>query len=258
MHTIKPPFRYSGSKWRLLQKVNFDLPKFNRIVEPYCGSCSFSMCFNKSFVGYDLNSDLIELWNWLKTTTDTRLLKIQQIISNCNDKMDVRNIIELSPGEITYIRINMTGLFVGQLSSWKLYKQFNLPIQNTLKCLPHIQKHGTFINKPSNAYNPRNSDLIFLDPPYLHSLSNYIDKSNKKNCDIYNKLETEELIDKINNVGAKYIFTYGTTAKKDFPGFKWAKILSKKMPNSHKPGEFKIRDEFITSNIPFDIIKENA
>jgi site-specific DNA-adenine methylase len=256
MEVIKSPFRYVGSKWRLLKKINFDLPKFSQIIEPYAGSCSFSMNIGKSFVAHDTNIDLITLWLWLKeTATERRLFELQETINQYPDKTDVRKIDGLLPGEITYIRINMTGLFVGQLSSWKIYKQFKLPIENTARCLPII-KNGTFLSDSASTYKPKKSHLIFIDPPYCANCSNYIDKSQHKNYDnIYNKIETKELIDKINSVGAKYIFTYGTTARKDFPNLKWVKVLSKKMPNTHKAGEFKIREEFISANIPFEVTR---
>lgn len=258
MEIIKPPFRYVGSKWRLLKKINFDFPKFSRIVEPYAGACSFSMSVgNKKFLAIDTNSDLIQMWDWLKNSaTEQRLYWMQKTIDTYPDKTDVRKIPDLSSGEITYIRINMTGLFVGQLSSWKIYKQFNLPIINTTKCLPIIKQYGTFNATSAAEYKPNKSDLVFIDPPYCANCSNYIDKSQHKNYDnIYNKIETKELVDRVNNAGAKYIFTYGTTARKDFPNLRWVKVLSKKMPNTHKAGEFKIREEFVSSNIPFEVIK---
>jgi site-specific DNA-adenine methylase len=211
---------------------------------------------NKGFIGYDTNSDLILLWGWLKIyATEKRLEELQKIVDKHPDKTDVRCLGLSHPGEMVYIRINMTGLFVGQLSSWKIYKQFKLPIKNTIKCLS-ILKEGTFYCDPASKYKPEKSHLVFVDPPYCSNCSNYIDKSQHKNYDnLYNKIETKELMDKVRNVGAKYIFTYGTNAKKDFPEFKWTKVLSKRMPNTHRPGEYKIREEFVTSNIPFEITK---
>lgn len=253
----KPPFRYSGNKFKLIQKLNLQtLSKLNfqRIVEPYIGSGCFSMQFQFPFVGIDVNPDVIELWEWLKVTDENELVKLQKFIESVPDKTDVRS-LNLSGPQTTYIRINMCGVYNGQLFSYAIYRQYKLPIKNTINCLSRI-KNGTFINAKSSEYIPQSNDLIFIDPPYMNTSSGYI--SNRRDFQkLYDPIETNALINKINDVNANYVFTYGENADVIFSHLNWTCIREYKLPriNNKKRG-MVTRKEYITSNIE-GIINEN-
>ena len=228
-------FRYSGNKSKLLQFYRKPTSSVKRVVEPYLGSGSYIISCDVPGLGYELNGDLVAMWNWLKCCTPSDLIELDKqvrALKETEEKPDVRK-LGLPLGMQTYVRINITGVMVGQLTCWKIYPQHNLPLENTLACLQRLKEidviHGT-----ANHYVHSDGDLLFVDPPYVGTTGGYEEKSKKKSHDItYDPNKTLELIKSTNN---PIIFTYGTNAPQLFPEYKWEMVKTIKVPNFRKGG----------------------
>jgi hypothetical protein len=186
-------------------------------------------------LGYEINSDLVAMWNWLKGCTTTDLLDIDKqvrALKETEEKPDVRK-LGLSLGPQTYVRINITGVMVGQLTCWKIYPQYNLPLENTLACLSRL-KDVDIIHGTANQYTHTDGDLLFIDPPYVGTYGGYEEKSKKKGHDAsYDPSKTLDLLGTTNNPA---IFTHGTNAPEIFPDFSWEKVKTIKVPNFRRGG----------------------
>lgn len=228
------PFRYSGGKSRLL--LNYRRPNDNikRIVEPYLGSGIYSLSTNLPCTGFELNADVVAMWKWLQNTNAQELTDLSELVENSKllKKVDVRE-LQLELGPQTYVRVNTAGLVTGQLTSWKIYPQHRLPIEQTIACLSRIKDmiivHGNAID-----YQHEDGDLLFIDPPYIGTLGGYIQKGKKGRVDgSYIHHETIELIKRTNN---PVIFTYGSNAPVLFKDFAWSLIKTIKVPNVRSGG----------------------
>ncbi len=235
---MKKLFRYSGSKLTLLSKYR-SVPKgIKRIVEPYLGSGSFVLNQKIQGIGFDTNSDIVAMWHWLQDCSVKDLLDLNRLIESyrmLKEKPDVRE-FNLELGPQTYVRINITSLVVGQLSSWKIYPQHRLPIEDTIECLSRI-KDIEVINCNALEYRHEDGDFLFIDPPYVGTKANYLDNTRKTSQEKrYNPSSTIKLIDSTSN---PIIFTYGTNAPIIFPQYDWEVVSIKSVPNMRLGGSIK-------------------
>jgi len=223
-------FRYSGSKWKVIEKLK-QLPIHKRIVEGYLGSGAFSLSNSAPALGIDVNPNIIDIWNFLKETTIERLYELEKIREEAvqkaiDNKPDVRT-LGLSKGEELYFRVNVTGIYVGQLSSWKIYPKWKLPIEKTIKDLERLKNIEVLLGKVHLDYKEQDGDLVFLDPPYIGTKGNYKSNGKKGIEESYNNQDTIDLISKLS---CPIILTYGTDAPLTFPQYKWEEVLRKKVP----------------------------
>ncbi len=65
--TIRPFLKWAGGKFQIINKIRANLPKGNRLIEPFVGSGSvfLNSDYNK-FLLADINPDLISLFTFLK------------------------------------------------------------------------------------------------------------------------------------------------------------------------------------------------
>ncbi len=232
-------FRYSGNKEKLLKFYRKPPTQTKRIVELFLGSGAFSIEHsNIPAIGFEIHPNLCEMWEFLRQANKEQLEELrekvekfskEQLLIDSTKKPNVK-LMNLPKGEETYVRINCTSVYTGQLSSWSLYPQHKLPIDKTLAAIPRIQQIEV-VNKSFETYQEKEGDLVFCDPPYVGTIGNYGKHnpggSTEKNFDpnkVRDFLKTLK-----NNVPV--IFTYGTSCEKVFPDFKWEKVLEKKVPN---------------------------
>lgn len=206
-------------------------PQHKRVVEPYLGSGCYLLQSSVPAVGFDVNANIIDLWLWLKNkATPDRLRELQKLLEEAVDKdpkgkPDVRD-MGLSHGEMTYLRINVTGVYVGQLSSWKVYPQHSLPIDQTISLLPRLRDIDVR-HEDAEKYTEEDGDLVFVDPPYTLTRANYKQDGKGGIEEAYAPSATVRLLSRISS---PVVFTYGTNAKDVFPEFEWEVLKQKKVP----------------------------
>lgn len=241
-------FRYSGNKAKLLPLYRPIPHGVTRVVEPYLGSGAFSLNASVPAVGYEINGDLCAMWNWLKSATPQDLQDLNALVEDWKkrtEKPDVRD-MALDLGRQTYVRVNCCSVVVGQLSSWKVYPQHSLPIAETLKCLPRLQDI-TVIHGRGESHVAQEGDLLFVDPPYVGTTGNYVEKGGKNIEDAYKPQDTINLL---SGVRCPVIFTYGSNAREIFPQFTWELVKTVKVPNMRKGGTVDRTEWVAYTNFP--------
>lgn len=188
-------------------------------------------------LGIDINENIIDLWSWLKNeATESKLVELDKkckeaVANHPQWKPDVRS-LGLSKGEQAYVRVNNTGLVVGQLSSWKIYPKWNLPIENTVSLLDRLKDVEIKLGS-AHDYIEQDGDLVFIDPPYVGTKANY--KQDAKNG-IEESYRPQDTVNLISRIQSPIIFTYGTDAPQVFPQYQWEAVLVKKVPNMRRGG----------------------
>jgi site-specific DNA-adenine methylase len=240
-------FRYSGSKTRYLEHYRKPLENIKRVVEPYLGSGAYLLNTKLPGLGVESNGDIVAMWKWLQTTTPAELRELYDEVENIKknpatpDKPDVRLMLGLNPGQQTYVRINTTGVLVGQLTAWKIYPQNRLPVEQTILCLPRL-KDIEVVQGDASSYVHQDGDLLFVDPPYLGTTAGYEEKGKKNHEKTYKASDTTSLLASTSNPA---IFTYGDGAEVHFPQFTWEKVMTRKVPNVRRGGTVD-RTEWVT------------
>lgn len=227
-------FRYSGNKVRLIKHYRKPPDNIKRVVEPYLGSGAYMLSCNFPGLGIEINEDIISMWKWLQIVTPQELMDLHALVENkksTEHKPDARN-LGLDIGPLTYVRINTTGVITGQLTAWKIYPQYSLPIESTIRCLDRI-KGIDVIHGEASSYRHKEGDLLFIDPPYVGTIAGYQEKGGHNHEKRFDPLSVIEVIDSTNN---PIIFTYGEGAPDIFPQYKWEIVTTIKVPNLRKGG----------------------
>lgn len=230
-------FKYSGNKWKVLAKLTRPLPAHKRLAELYLGSGAFLLSNTGPSIGIDANPNIVDLWKWLQTVDPQRLheleaLRIAAVAAAPDNKPDVRT-LNLTGGEQLYMRVNVTGVYVGQLSSWKIYPKWKLPVEQTISHLPRLREIEVKLGKAHIDFVEQDGDVVFLDPPYANTKANYKQDGKKGIEEAYRPQDTVDLISKLN---CPIILTYGTDAPTVFPQYRWEEVLRKKVPLIRKGG----------------------
>ena len=227
-------FRYSGNKVRLIKYYRTPTPGTKRIVEPYLGSGAYLLNNQIPGLGIEINQDVVEMWNWLKSTSPQELHDLHELVESKKKSMNKPDSRELGLdlGPLTYVRINTTGVITGQLTAWKIYPQYSLPIQETIKCLPRI-KDIEIQRGDALSYVHKEGDLLFIDPPYVGTTAGYLEKGVENHEKGFDATSVKKLIESTSN---PIIFTYGEGAPNIFPQYEWQVVKIIKVPNLRKGG----------------------
>lgn len=239
-------FRYSGNKRKIVPLLRSLDSRPKRIVEPYLGSGSYILSRFEPSLGIDVNKDIVAMWNWLKYAATPKLLfdlaaRVQKAVeSHEKNKPDVRD-LNLDIGAETYVRVNCSGVYAGQLSSWILYPQHKLPVRETSKLL-HRLENVEIVHGDANDYQEQDGDVVFIDPPYVGTKGNYKQSAKAGIEESYDPQKTIELISRLS---APVILTYGDGALDTFPEYEWHEVLRRKVPNIRKGGTVD-RTEYVS------------
>jgi len=238
-------FRYSGNKRKIVPLLRRP-PRHKRLVEGYLGSGSFILRYGGPALGMDINEDIVELWRWLKDEATPKSLRelrtqVDKLVEETEDhKPDVRE-LNLARGPETYVRVNCSGVYAGQLSSWILYPQHKLPVDQTVKLLSMLEdievEHGN-----AESYQEQDGDVLFLDPPYIGTSGNYKEQAKSGIEEGYSPQQT---IDLISRVECPVILTYGDGAPDIFPDYEWEVVLTRKVPRIRTGGTLE-RTEYVS------------
>jgi len=231
-------FRYSGSKTRLIGKLPAPPLGTRTIIEPFAGALAYAIHYRPSrIIAADANPLVRELWNWLRTTATVADLEALER-ARPNDKVDIRT-LGLSSPETTLMRLQISGAYVGQLSSFVAYPQHNLRLDKLKAALPFIRASLSPVAPDFRALGrlPYARALAFVDPPYLGTSPNY-GKANEA----LNARDVEAFI-----LGLKCptIVTYGDDARDVFPRLAWRKLADRAVPIL-RGGGTKRRREYVS------------
>ena len=132
---------------------------------------------------------------------------------------------------MTYVRVNVCSVVVGQLSSWKVYPQHRLPIEETIRCLGRL-RDVEVVHGRGEDHVPADGDGMFVDPPYIGTVGNYGDGVE----DGYRAADTIGLIDRAVAADVPCMVTYGTNCREVFPSWGWEKVKDVRVPNMRRGG----------------------
>ncbi len=179
--------------------------------------------------GADENPLVRGLWEWLRTeATPEKLSRLESL--RAKEKVDARvwGVQQgLSEPEVTLLRLQTSGAYVGQLSSWVLYPQHspNLgPLREALPLINRLAPMADDFRKVAGLCDDRGA-FAFVDPPYLNTSGNY--KSQKKD---HGGLVPKEVEDFVLGLKCPVLVTYGDGAHETFPRLKWTKAMERKVP----------------------------
>ena len=226
-------FRYSGSKKRIIKHLPTPPLFTQHIVEPFAGSLAYSVHYAAAKVTAAEANPLVRgLWEYLRTDATPERLRWLEGVKPA-EKTDAREIakqFDLSEAETTLIRLQISGAYVGQLSSWVLYPQHRLNLSPLADLFPYIKRSLGPLAADFESITPEvfgERTLAFVDPPYLNTKANYKGKGTKKD---HGGLDPACVTSFVKRFKCPVLFTYGDGAQETFPDFEWRKAVVRKVP----------------------------
>ncbi|ELY2751855.1 MULTISPECIES: Dam family site-specific DNA-(adenine-N6)-methyltransferase [Cronobacter] len=187
---VKTPLKWVGSKARLMPLLLPHLPKGQRLVEPFAGSCAVMM--NTDYDEYlvaDVNPDLIGFYRAAAAETSDLIERARHLFETFNSEhgyYDSRDSFNHDGDPAwrpaLFLYLNRHG-FNG-LCRYNKAGRFNVPYgkykkpyfpENEIKAFAEKAKRATFV---CSSYTEtlgmvRAGDVVYCDPPYLTETANF-------------------------------------------------------------------------------------
>ena len=187
MHKLKrnrPPLKWAGGKYQILDRIDEHLPEGNRLIEPFVGSGAvFLNSDYKRFVLNDINADLINFYKTLKRDGENFICFAKKLFNAKNntekvyyrlrdDFNDTKDIIYKSA---SFLYINKHGY--NGLIRYNGSGSLNVPIGRYKKPYFPEKEMRYFLQKAKRASfsckdfeyvmrKAKQGDVIYCDPPY--------------------------------------------------------------------------------------------
>lgn len=179
--TLRPFFSYYGGKWRDAVK-NYPTPKYDTIVEPFAGSCGYSLQYYRSNVIIcDADPVISGLWKYLIGVKPSEIMALPFLQDG--ETVDDLNVIQeakwligfwLNAGSSGPCKVPSSWMRQGlnPKSYWGNDRRNRVASQ-----VEHIRHwkvvDGTYLNCPDTYAT------WFIDPPYMHAGKHYKHGSSK-------------------------------------------------------------------------------
>lgn len=239
-------FRYSGSKRSILKHLPAPPQGTTHIIEPFAGSMAYAMHYKPLKVtGAEINEQVRGLWEWLRTSaTEERLSELERL--KPTEKIDLRT-LPLSEPELTLVRLTISGVYTGQLSSWIAYPQHSMNFKKIAEALPYLRSAlqpmlTSFERTAATAEG--DGVMVMIDPPYINTKANY--KSGGKDLGQVSNEFAKRIESFATPLRCPVLFTYGEGAQELFPNFEWKLAVTKKVPLI-RTGGVRERPEFYST-----------
>ncbi|OCG06687.1 DNA adenine methylase [Gilliamella sp. wkB178] len=177
--------KWAGGKYELVDTIKQYLPEGDQLIEPFVGAGSVFLNTNyKSYILADINNDLIELFNLLKTNPDKFINDLKLLFNPQNNSSDayyqLRDVFNASKDQylrsllFVYLnrhcynglcRYNNSGLFNVPFGR---YNTIYFP-EKELYFFANKAQTAKFICAPYQEVmkKAKPNSVIYCDPPYL-------------------------------------------------------------------------------------------
>lgn len=190
---IKPFLKWAGNKHRAKHHILPSLPRGKRLIEPFAGSCAISLATDfDSYLIADTNSDLIDMYNFIKYNIDFLVEETEKLFHQKNNNSDKFYYLRTEfNNSITSIRKSAIFIYLNRhcfngLCRYNKSGKFNVPFgkyksptcptENIIAFHKFAQKAEFISQSFQETFTMvRNEDVVYCDPPYvpLSATSNF-------------------------------------------------------------------------------------
>ncbi|WP_199610541.1 Dam family site-specific DNA-(adenine-N6)-methyltransferase [Flocculibacter collagenilyticus] len=177
--------KWAGGKYSLAEKINANLPKANKLVEPFVGAGSVFL--NSDYERYllnDINADLINLYNEVKFNAAEYINDARKLfVAKTNDRetyyalrQQFNDSVDVYERSLLFLYLNRHGY--NGLCRYNRSGGFNVPFgdykkpyfpEAELEYFAEKAQKATFICESYEAVfrRLRKGNVVYCDPPYV-------------------------------------------------------------------------------------------
>lgn len=182
---VRPFLKWAGGKYRLIDKLQSQLPEGKRLIEPFVGAGSIFLNTNyESYLLNDINSDLIALYKAVQKDIGLYLADSQEFFENSNNNKKQYYLYreKFNQSGDSYYR-SLLFLYLNRhgyngLCRYNKSGGYNVPFGSYVK--PYFPKKEllAFAEKAQRASficgsyqdtikQAKSGDVVYCDPPYV-------------------------------------------------------------------------------------------
>lgn len=190
---IRPPLKWAGSKFRIIENILQLLPEGKRLIEPFVGSGALFL--NTDYPRYlinDINHDLVSFYKALKKGGDEFIAECETLFTNSNNceiayyrfRTEFNQTSDAYRKATIFLYLNKHGY--NGLCRYNSSGEQNVPFGRyrkpyfPLKELQHFLKRSSRVRIENRDFqsiinSAKEGDVIYCDPPYvpLSATSNF-------------------------------------------------------------------------------------
>jgi DNA adenine methylase len=222
---VKPFVKWVGGKKKLSKQILEKFPKiYNNYYEPFVGGgyIGLSVDISKKKYFSDINSKLIITYNSIKNEPQNLLeeLNLGDYKNNKENFLIVRE--KFNRGSYSEIQMSAMFIYLNKCCFNGMYREnssggFNVPfgdMKNPVICdtknIKNLSKYLQNVEIDCKSYNkikPQRNDLVYFDPPYHNTFSDY----NKGGFNEESHKELKIFIDELTKQGVNVILSNSNT-----------------------------------------------
>lgn len=222
---IKPFVKWVGGKKKLSKQILDRFPKiYNEYYEPFIGGGYIGLSLEKSKKKYfsDINDKLIDTYTCIKNNSQELIDELGLEIYK-NDKetfIEIRK--KFNSGFLNKVQMSAMFIYLNKCCFNGMYREnssggFNVPfgdMKNPLVCdaknIKNLSKYLKNVEIDCKSYldiKPQRNDLVYFDPPYHNTFSDY----NKNGFDEECHKELKKFTDELTKQGVNVIISNSNT-----------------------------------------------
>jgi DNA adenine methylase len=224
---LKPFVKWIGGKSKISKKITHHFPsQFGKYFEPFVGGAAIAFklpeSIPKSFS--DVNARLVNCYDVIKNDVEspiTEMTSCEDYYANSLEQyITVRD--SFNEGNSSKLKLAAQFIYLNKCCFNGMYREnksgkFNVPfgkMKNPLICdrvlLRSVSKFLQNVDISCGNYdciNPKSGDLVYLDPPYFQTFSDYSSDGFSKEC----HTQLKNFVDQLTSIGVLVVLSNSST-----------------------------------------------
>ncbi|MEB3901163.1 Dam family site-specific DNA-(adenine-N6)-methyltransferase [Pseudomonas putida] len=260
----RPIIRWAGSKTRILPILVERMPeKYERYIEPFCGSMSLFVKLNpeRSIMG-DINPDLINFYGQLKEHHSEIAIRV---LSLARTKEEYYRLRALDHSLMTPLDRAVRFFYLNRHCFNGVYRtnlkgHFNVPFGSKLTEIPSAKELALFSDKirgteflncdfETTVARAGEGDLVYLDPPYAGTETKDRGEYGPNSFKTFDIQRLGMCLRQASDRGAKILLSYASinAIREEFNEWKIHEIYVERSVSGFARGRKKVPEVIITN-----------
>lgn len=264
--------KWAGGKSKVIEQFTPLFPKtINRYFEPFVGSGAVFFHIAQKFkpkeiVLSDVNEELINTYNIIKTDVEELIIKLKEHKQNHN-KEHYYKIRSLDPKKLSTLERAARFIYLNKTCFNGLYRvnskgQFNVPMgsyknpsifsEENLRAISKLLKNVTIKNTSFEKILPfaNKDDFIYFDPPYYplkkgkgfttYTKDDFLEREQEKLVEVFREHDKKGCLVMLSNSDTEFI-------KNLYRGYTISIVKANRMINCDGKGRGKINEIVVTN-----------
>jgi DNA adenine methylase len=224
---LKPFVKWIGGKSKISKKITHHFPsQFGKYFEPFAGGAAIGFKLNESIPKNfsDVNAKLVNCYDVIKNDVESLITEMTSREDYYANNVEQFNVVRdsFNEGNSSKLQLAAQFIYLNKCCFNGMYREnksgkFNVPfgkMKNPLICdqvlLRSVSKFLQNVDISCGNYdciNPKSGDLVYLDPPYFQTFSDYSSDGFSEES----HTQLKNFVDKLTSIGVLVVLSNSST-----------------------------------------------